>query len=139
MCNHCWKWSLTLINRATFKKFMQGMTRFFPKDPLRFIEKNCHFFISSRRNAIFFAKFFGDFEKWFCLKFPGGGLKSSSRWKILKYHREDWRKILSFQIYSTRIIPKIFPKICSTRKRKKYQNFNSFSIKKLQKRKNLNE
>ena len=130
---------LTLINRATFKKFMPGMTRFDVQDSLRVFEKNYHFFIFSKRNTNFSMSFFGDFEKSFCLKIHGGGMKSSSRWKILKSHREDWRKILSLKIYSTRIIPKIFPKICSTRNRKKYQNFNSFSIKKLQKRKNLNE
>ena len=134
------KQSLTLINPATFKKFMPGMTRFDVQDSLRVFEKNYHFFIFSKRNTNFSMSFFGHFEKSFCLKIHGGGVWShlldEKSWNLIEKIEE---KILSLKIYSTRIIPKIFPKICSTRKRKKYQNFNSFSIKKLQKRKNLNE
>ena len=117
------KTTLTLINPATFKKFMQGMTRFDVQDSLRVFEKNYHFFIFSKRNTNFSMSFFGDFEKSFCLKFHGGGYEVIFSMKNLEISSRRLKKNFKFKNLLNKDHSQNFPKNLLNKEEKKISKF----------------
>ena len=114
---------LTLINRATFKKFMPGMTRFDVQDSLRVFEKNYHFFIFSKRNTNFSMSFFGDFEKSFCLKIHGGGYEVIFSMKNLEISSRRLKKNFKFSNLLNKDHSQNFPKNLLNKEEKKISKF----------------